>query len=718
MHCDEVRPIPGAASVDRKLSVALLGNPNSGKSSIFNQLTGLRQKVGNFPGVTVDKKTGYIPVDAHTTIKITDFPGTYSFYPHSEDERIVVSTFSHPGDENYPDAVVYVADVTKLEKHLLLFSQLMDLGLPVVLALNMSDIARKEGLEIDTERLRTQLGVPVLAISGRTGDGIPALKNLLSSWAHSLPVARTSFYQPSPQEKQLIKPIQQLFQGVSDYQALLTAHHYQWLPHLKAKEQEAVEEIVKEHHFQSVRSQVEETMLRYDRFTPIVRQAIRQGSAKRNSMTQKLDAVITHSFAGPIIFFGLMLLVFQAIYAWAAVPMDWIESGFTALSQGIKTILPAGWWTDLLTDGLLAGLGGIMVFIPQIAILFFLISLLEEVGYMARAVFLFDRIMQVFGLNGRSVVALISGGACAIPAIMSTRTIGHWRERLITILVTPLISCSARIPVYTVLIGFVVPPGKVAGIFNLQGLAFMGLYLLGIAGALLSALVFKWILKSREHSFLLLELPEYRLPVMRNIGMTVWEKVKTFAIEAGQVILVIALLLWALASFGPPGQMEAAEAAALKMATEQHLSEHQTKGLVAAERLEASFAGCLGKLIEPAIRPLGFDWKIGIALITSFAAREVFVGTMATIYSLGDVDDEPSVRQRMAQERNPATGELVYTRATSFSLLLFYVFAMMCMSTLAVVKRETKSWKWPIVQFTFMTALAYLSSLVVYQLLK
>ncbi|MCB0644977.1 MAG: ferrous iron transporter B, partial [Phaeodactylibacter sp.] len=380
--------------------------------------------------------------------------------------------------------------------------------------------------------------------------------------------------------------------------------------------------------------------------------------------------------------------------------------------------LPAGWFTSLLTDGLLAGLSGILVFIPQIAILFFLISILEEVGYMARAAFLFDRVMQLFGLNGRSIVALISGGACAIPAIMSTRTISNWKERLITIMVTPLISCSARIPVYTVLIGFVVPSKTVWGFLNMQGLAFMGLYVFGIVAALLSAFVFKLILRTDESSYLMLEMPTYRRPVLRNVFLTVWEKVKTFVLEAGKIILMLSLGLWILSSFGLPGQMAEAEAQALVIADQQHLDQSATDDLIASRKLEASFAGQLGQLIEPVIRPLGFDWKIGIALLTSFAAREVFVGTMATIYSIGSSDDVFTVRDRMAHEVDPLTGEPVYDLATSLSLLLFYVFAMQCMSTLAVVRRETKSWKWPVIQFTFMTALAYLSSLAVYQLLS
>lgn len=397
--------------------------------------------------------------------------------------------------------------------------------------------------------------------------------------------------------------------------------------------------------------------------------------------------------------------------------MDWIEWVFAWSSNQLKLLLPDAWFADLLTEGVLAGLGGVLVFIPQIAILFFLISILEEVGYMARAVFLFDRLMQRFGLNGRSIVALISGGACAIPAIMSTRTIANPKERLITILVTPLISCSARIPVYTVLIGFVVPAITVGGIFNAQGLVFMGLYVLGILSALISALVFKYVLKTEGYSFLMLELPEYRMPVFKNVLLTVWEKVKSFILEAGKVIMLISIVLWFLASYGPPRQMEQARAEALSLAAAENMDDDATQDLVAARQIETSFAGYLGKFIEPVIQPLGFDWKIGIALITSFAAREVFVGTMATIYSIGSSDDEYSIRDRMAKERNPITGEPIYTLGTSLALLLFYVFAMQCMSTLAVVRKETGTWKWPAIQFFYMTATAYISALLAYQFL-
>lgn len=710
----------------QKFKVALVGNPNCGKSSLFNQLTGLRQKVGNFHGVTVDKKTGIANLSNTTQVNFIDFPGTYSFYPTSMDERIVVSTFASPDvlsdqrdtDEKI-DAIVYIADITQLEKHLLLFSQIRDLGFPMLLTLNMSDVAKEASIQVNTQKLSKQLKVPVLEVSGRTGEGIDDLKKGIENMLLQKEVVGSNgmAYRFSNEEKEWAKQIQNTFNLKSEYQALLWAQHYDWLPFLSEEEREKINKIV-DPSFEGLKYQVRETMQRFDKFGPIVKASLQKPKVEEDALSDRIDRVVTHRFLGPLIFFGLMLLIFQAIFSWAGYPMEAIDAGFGALSEGVQNALPESMFRDLLTDGILSGLGGVLIFIPQIAILFFLISLLEESGYMARAVYLFDNAMRRFGLNGRSIVALVSGGACAIPAIMSTRTISNWKERLITILVTPLISCSARLPVYAVLVGFVVAADQYWGFFNMQGLVFMGLYLLGIVAALGAGWVFKKILKTEEQSYLMLELPVYRMPLMRNVLLTVYEKTKTFVIEAGKVIFVISIVLWVLASFAPGDQMAQAEQQAQAAALEQQLDEAATDNLIASKKIEASYAGHLGKMIEPVIRPLGFDWKIGIALITSFAAREVFVGTMATIYSIGSEAEETSVIDRMATERNPETGELVYNRATSLSLLIFYVFAMQCMSTLAVVKRETKSWKWAMIQFTFMTALAYLGSLLTYQLLS
>lgn len=699
-----------------RFQLALVGNPNSGKSSVFNRLTGLRQKVGNFPGVTVDKKIGHYQLADGKDIDLTDFPGAYSFYPTAQDERIVVQTLTNPADENYPDAIVYVADLTRLEKHLLLFTQIRDLGVPMILALNMADMATKQGRSVNASFLAKKLNCPVVVISSHDGQGFEELEQEITKLAERLEEQPTAaFRKLSDTEQQLAEMLEGRFPQLSNYQRTLLAHHHEWLPFLNAEDRVYVAEAAKAVTFQSLHHQVDETMARFDNFTPIVQRSLQQSGTSPRSLTQRIDDWLTNRWLGPIIFLLVMFFTFQSIYAWAGLPSDGIEWIFGQLNEVVKATLPAGWVTDLLTDGILAGLGGVLVFIPQIAILFFLITLLEEVGYMARAAYMFDSLMHYFGLNGRSLVALISSGACAIPAIMSTRTIANWKERLITILVAPFISCSARLPIYIVLIGFVIPVGDDDAFFNMQGLAFMGLYLLGIFAALGTALVFKYVLKTQESSLLMLELPEYRRPLLRNVGLTVWEKVRSFVVEAGKVILIISVILWALASYGPSKQMAAAESKAQQIATSQQLDETQIDDLTASLRLEASYAGHMGKWIEPVIRPLGFDWKMGVAIICSFAAREVFVGTMATLYSVGSESNETSIHDRLAQERDPITGEQVYSQATATSLLLFYVFAMMCMSTLAVVKRETKSWKWPVFQFVFMTAIAYLSSWAVYQ---
>ena len=706
----------------KHLAVALLGNPNSGKTSLFNQLTGLRQKVGNFPGVTVERKKGRLNLPGVSSLELIDLPGSYSLFPHAEDERIVVSALCDPDDEHFPDALVYVANSALLEKHLLLFSQLLDLDLPMILVLNMADVAKGQGMQIDEASLSKSFQCPVLSVNSRTGEGVARLRVVLGELLlHAVEgdgyKSRKPFYALSEDEKQASEMAISQAPARNAYHGLLLAHHHSWLPSLSLERQFSIGLGLQELNFSPLGAQVRETMQRFDKLAPLVQRSIVRPKDQPYSLSEKFDRLFTHRWGGPIIFLFLMFLVFQAIFVGASYPMEWIETGFALAGNWAQNTLPDFWLTDLFVKGILAGLGGILVFIPHIAILFFLIALLEELGYMARAVYLFDSLMGRFGLNGRSIVALISGGACAVPAIMSARTISNWKERLITIMVTPLISCSARIPVYALLIGFAVPSATILGIFNLQGLAFMGLYLLGIAAALGSALVFKLILKKDERSFLLMELPDYKPPQLRNVFYTVYEKVKTFTWEAGRIILAISIVLWVLADFGPAARMAAAEAEALQIAEELQMDEATAADLVASRKIEASYAGHLGKFIEPVIRPLGFDWKIGIALITSFAAREVFVGTIATIYSIGSADNDFTIRDRLSQEKNPITGKPVYNTATAWSLLVFYVFAMQCMSTLAVVRRETLSWKWPVIQFAFMSGLAYLSSLAVYQVL-
>ena len=710
------------------LKIALIGNPNSGKSTVFNQITGLRQRTGNFPGVTVEAKEGTLRLPSGKEAILYDFPGTYSLYPTASDEKVVVSVLANPADPFFPDILVYVADVTKLEKHLLLFTQLLDLNLPILLALNMSDSATELGIKVNASKLSDAFGVPVVPISGRTGENTMRLTAELENMANegrSVP-DRAPFYPMTESEKQVSEAIRQNLSVENHYRALLLAHHADWLHFLNNSEKETVAAIVSTKNFQSLRTQVDETLERYDRFTPISQAAVVAPPAFPNTPTDRIDAVLTHRIGGPLVFFAVMMLIFQAIFDWSGYPMDWIEGGFGWLSEFVSQRMPAAWYTELITDGILAGFGGILVFVPQIAILFLLISVLEEVGYMARVVFMFDKTMRRYGMNGRSMVSLISGTACAVPAIMSSRTIGNWQERLITVMVTPFISCSARIPVYLVLIGLAVPAVKLGGFLSLRSVVFGAMYLLGVLTAFAAGWAMKRWLNRREHSFLAIELPVYRIPDWKNVLMNTWEKVWAFIVGAGKIILVVSIALWALSRFGPGDSIERAAQVAEQEAIQKNMDPAEMDGFVQQRKLEASWAGQAGKWLEPAIRPLGYDWKIGIALLTSFAAREVFTGTLAVLYNMGgaegDINDrteneaKATLRERMKSEKFSDTGEPVYTLATALSLLVFYALAMQCFSTLAVVRRETGSWKWALLQFVFMSGLAYIAAWLVYVL--
>lgn len=705
-------------STSRRSRIVLVGNPNSGKSSLFNFLTGLNQKIGNFPGVTVDKRAGTTALPDNSLVEIVDLPGIYSIYPRSLDEKIVAQVLLDHHSPHAPDQVVVVVDGTSLKRGLLLATQVIDLGLPVVLAMNMMDLAARAGITYDFVKLSAALGVPVVGINARSGAGIDELKKQLTSTAaashkhvFSIPTEATA-------------PVAELRGklGVdNDYEAYQFLEQPYSLTFLAQDKVEAVDHIRKHHNFFPGKFQGAETIKRYASIQQLLDQVTTKPSnGQWRSYSRNLDRLLLHKVWGYVIFFAVLLLIFQSIFAWATVLQDLIDSLFAELSVLAATHLPSGVLTDLLAEGIIPGIGGIVIFVPQIAILFAFISILEETGYMARVVFLMDRIMRKFGLSGRSVVPLISGVACAIPAVMATRTIDNWKERITTILVTPLMSCSARLPVFTILIALVVPEQNVLGVFNLQGLALMGLYLLGFVAALLSAWVISKLIKLKERSYLIMELPMYRLPKWSNVGYTILEKTKSFVWEAGKVILAISIVLWVLASYGPGDVMQRAEEVVLQENANARLTEQGLADKIDAYKLEHSYAGIIGRAIEPLIKPLGYDWKIGIALITSFAAREVFVGTIATIYSIGSVDEDDSgtIKERLRAEVNPDTGGPRFTPAVGFSLLVFYTFAMQCMSTLAVVYRETKGWKWPMIQLAYMTVLAYVSALLVYQIMS
>jgi len=695
------------------LKVALAGKPNSGKSSLFNQLTGLNQKTGNFPGVTVDKKTGICQLNGDTQAEIIDLPGIYSLYPRSLDEKIVAEIFSDRRNQHFPNKVILVADATNLQSSLLLLTQLIDLRIPTVLVLNMVDLAAKSGQSVDVIKFAQSLDLPVVLVNARSGQGIQSLKKTL---AGTIPVSSQKIYPIDKEILPAVEDIKKHFSLESNYEAYQYLQQVDHLTFLSKEEKSYINETALQYGFFKGKYQGAETIIRYQYIQDLLSKVIlKNADSEWKRFSYRIDKVLTHKIWGYLIFFTILFLIFQSIFAWAQAPMDFIDSTFANLSNLLNNTFPEGPFFDLITQGIIPGIGGILIFVPQIAILFAFIAVLEETGYMSRVVFLMDKIMRKFGMSGKSVVPLISGWACAIPAIMATRTIENWKDRLITIFVTPLMSCSARLPVYAILVALIIPDDKLFGFFNFQGIALMGLYLLGFLAAILSALAMKWLVKSKDRSYLIMEMPTYRMPNWSNVGVTIVSKTKTFVFEAGKVILAISIVLWVLASYGPTEQMNAAESVIDKQIENNQQEAADRENLIMAYRLEHSYAGIIGKALEPAIAPLGYDWKIGIALITSFAAREVFVGTIATIYSVGNTEDQTTIKSRLRAEINPETGGPRFTKATGLSLLVFYTFAMQCMSTLAIVKRETNGWKWPMMQLAYMTALAYFSALIVYQ---
>ncbi len=691
--------------------IALVGNPNSGKSSLFNILTGLNQKIGNFPGVTVEKKSGICQLMPGKKARIIDLPGTYSIYPNSTDERIVFDILANPDNELYPDVVVVIVDASNFKRSLLLFTQIHDLNIPSVLVLNMMDLAEKTGHIIDIDRLSEELGVPIVPMKARTGEGLGLLKEVLSD---GIVLPQEPVFNANKYASEAIAETKAAFGISNDYMAYQLLQQFRINNALSEEDKKKLEDISERHNFTGHELRKAETLERYRRINEFVANSVKEShQILPRRWTERLDRIFTHKFWGYIIFLVILFLIFQSIFAWATIPMDFIDLMFSELSVWVKQVLPPGVLTNLISEGIIPGIGGIVIFIPQIAILFAFIAILEETGYMSRVVFLMDKIMRRFGLNGKSVVPLISGVACAIPAIMATRTIDNTKERMITIFVTPFMSCSARLPVYTILIALIIPGNPFY-----QGLALMGMYLLGVIAAVLSAWLMKLILKTRQRSYLIMELPTYKMPRWSNVGITMYEKSKAFVFEAGKIIFAISIILWVLASYGPGDYIQNAEQYVIEeQGSSAPLNAEDFEETVESFKLEHSYAGIFGKFIEPAIRPLGYDWKIGIALITSFAAREVFVGTMATIYSIGNVEDEATIKNRMKNEVD-SSGNPRYDLATGLSLLIFYAFAMQCMSTLAVVYRETKSWKWPVIQLFYMSGVAYLCSLIIYQSLS
>ena len=676
----------------KNFNLLLLGNPNTGKSSLFNKLTGLNQKVGNFPGVTVEKKEGTINFKNNYFANVIDLPGTYSVNSFSPEEE-VVSNILLEKNKISPDAALVVSDIENLKHNLLLFTQVKDLGIPLYLVINMCDVMDKRGITIDISSLEEELKTKIFLISTRNSTGI---NNLLNEIPKILDTDTSTLLDNSFMDFETLQKINKKNNSNSQYRM--------WLSQInkisnsddlkKIKHKEAV------HRYRFINNKLNKT-LNIDR-------------KKAYDLRSKLDNIFLHPFWGTIIFMSILALIFQTIFTWSSYPMDFIDEMFSNLSNYTKAVLPEGVFTNLLAEGIITGIGGVIIFVPQIALLFMFISILEETGYMSRVVFLFDKRLKKYGLSGKSIIPLISGVACAIPAVMSTRNIEDWKQRLTTILIVPFMTCSARLPVYLILISIVIPDNYFF-IFNYQGLTLLGLYLLAVLMALISAFVFSKIIKSNFKNYVVIEMPNYKIPVLKNVLFTVYSKTKSFVFEAGKIILSISILLWILASNGPGDNFKYAEQIILeKYDNKKNITELDYE--IQSYRLEKSYIGTAGKILEPILNPLGYDWKIGIAIITSFAAREVFVGTLATIFSVGSENVE-TIKEKMSYQRKQ-NGQLLFNLPTGVSLMVFYAIALQCMSTIAIVKKETNSWKWPAIQFTFMTIIAYISALIVYQTLS
>ncbi len=699
--------------MSKQINVALIGNPNTGKTSVFNQLTGLNQKVGNYPGITVEKKEGICKLPRGLKAHILDLPGTYSLNASSLDENLVIDLLLNKNDKDYPDVAVVISDAENLKRNLLLFTQIKDLGIPTILVVNMADRMKRKGISLDIDILEERLKTKVALVSARKNTGIDELKELIINYRHipTEPCVNASII-----DTEYFNSLRQAFPNQAVYKLWLVITQDVNFGNLNRNELAKSSDFSTKSESDLKRLQQRETILRYQFINGVLKEAMSVDTNAATDLRSRLDRVLTHKVWGYVIFFAILLLIFQAIYNWSSYPMDMIDVSFAQLSEWARNTLPAGAFTNLIAEGIIPGLGGIVIFIPQIAFLFFFISLLEESGYMSRVVFLMDRIMRKFGLSGKSVVPLVSGTACAIPAVMATRNIESWKERLITILVVPFTTCSARLPVYLIIIALVIPDQTYWG-FNLQGLTLMLLYLIGFGVAIGSAWLLNKYMKIKNRSYFVIEMPNYKLPILKNVGINVVEKTKSFVFGAGKIILAISIILWVLASYGPGENFSNAEEIVTTEYANQNIAQEHLDEEIASFKLRNSYIGIMGRGIEPVVAPLGYDWKIGIAIISSFAAREVFVGTLATIYSVGS-DEEETIKNRMAAETNPVLGGPLFTFASGISLMLFYAFAMQCMSTLAIVKRETNTWRWPMFQLVGMTIFAYIMALLAFQVLK
>lgn len=673
----------------QKQQVLLVGNPNVGKSTIFNSLCNRKQKTGNYAGVTVASHSGDY-VYKNQEVEVIDLPGSYSIYPSAEDEAICTK-FLLDERENY-NGVIYILDALNLKRGLLMFQQIRDLGIPVLMVVNQLDEAERRGINIDFDQLSRELDVKIVATNAKQKIGIDDLREAVHNQEFS--VASENTFQIPLEQRAIVHRIAEKTEDKNPYKVwtLLSSDGYLGKIHSvheKLNEEEAKCVVPK-------RLQTQETIRRYQHIDKIVQKVSAKKPGTKELLTEKLDKVLVHKFWGYVVFLAVLLLIFQAVFFMAEYPMNWIDGAFATLADYTRESLPDGPLSSLLADGIIPGLGGIIIFAPQIGILLYFLYLLEDSGYMTRVIFLMDRLLHPFGLNGKSIVPLISGIACSIPAIMSTRNIENVKERLITIMVTPFMTCAARLPVYSIIIALVIPDRNFLGI-DYRAIALLTMYLLGFVAALAGSAVLKYFIRQKERSFLVMDLPPYKMPLFGYDFKLMLGRVWDFITGAGKVIFAVSIILWVLSYLGPkqsPDQF---------MATDVHMDD--------------SYLASLGRGIEPVVAPLGYDWKMGVAIISSFAAREVFVGTLSTLYSLDeDVEDERII-DKMRNDVKP-NGEKVFTLATGLSILVYYAFAMQCISTIAVVYRETRSWKWTLIQLVGMSGLAYIAAFIVYQLFK
>lgn len=686
--------------MDRKKikNVYLVGNPNCGKSTIFNRLSGLNQKTSNVPGTTIEIRKSIISRAGGETIRLFDLPGIYSINPASTDEQIACEPLLDPEHSEYPDHILVIVDASNLKRNLLLFTQVADLGIPVSLVLNMSDLAAKKGIQINTGRLELELGVKVIETCARKGVNLDKLKELVFASGFR---SHFNSYTP-PSLKEFFKENTLDLSRYNDYQALQVVY----------KNADIIGASIYHKVFEEQRTT--EVMVRYKAIDQLLARVCTVADSRKH-LSRKIDRLVTHPFWGYVIFLLILLAVFESVFTLAEYPMGLIEDGFNKLGNFVTYRMYEGTFRNLIVNGIIAGLSGVITFIPQIIILFAFLAILEDSGYMARVSFILDKIMRTFGMNGRSVLPLISGAACAIPAIMSARTIENRKDRIVTIMVTPFISCSARLPVYILLISIIPIEHKIFGIFNYQGFLLMAMYLLGVGTSLIAGVVLSRFIKSNDYTGFYMELPHYQIPRFKNVWITCYEKAKSFVWQAGKIIFLVSLVLWFLTSFGPKEKMKSVRRDVREMVKSGSISREDAHLELARQIQEHSFAGYFGKAIEPMIEPMGFDWRIGISLITSFVAREVFVGSMATIYGAGQ-DDFVNIRKKMKEEKNPVTGKPVFSVAVCLSLMIFYALSLQCVSTIAVVYKETRTWRWPLLQFVLMSVTAYIASWAVFSM--